>query len=182
MVSMGPMTKEEIIEIQKRRTARLVSDDSPVPLEARRKGFAGLEYFPFDPTYQFRLKLERYESPVMVRIGLSNGEVVEALRFGFLEFVLDGRLLRLQVYKKRVDDVEVFVPFKDLTSAVETYGAGRYVDVQVDPTDDSCVLDFNLAYNPLCAFGSGEFDCPLPPAENWLLDVADRAGEKKYNG
>src|SRR5437867_10672737 len=135
---MEPRTKEEIVEIQKRRTARLVSDDSPVPLEARRNGFAGLEYFPIDPRFQFRLKLQRYDSPGKVRIGLSNGEVVEALGVGFLEFVLDGRLLKLQVYKKRVDDAEVFVPFKDLTSAVETYGAGRYVDVQVDPTDDSC--------------------------------------------
>jgi len=61
VVSMEPRTKEEIVEIQKRRTARLVSDDSPVPLEARRKGFAGLEYFPIDPVYQFTLKLERYE-------------------------------------------------------------------------------------------------------------------------
>ena len=178
---MEPRTKEEIIEIQKRRTARLVSDDSPVPLEARRKGFAGLEYFPFDPTYQFRLKLERYESPVMVRIGLSNGEVVEALRVGFLEFSLDGHLLRLQVYRKRPDDVEVFVPLRDGTSGVETFGAGRYVDVEVGE-DDSCVLDFNLAYNPLCAFDPGKFVCPYPPVENWLMNVKVAAGEKMYRG
>ena len=178
---MEPRTKEDIVGIQKRRTARLVSDDSPVPLEARRKGFAGLEYFPVNPSYQFRLRLQRYESPVMVRIGLSNGEFVEALRFGFLEFSLDGLLLWLQVYKKRPDDVEVFVPFRDSTSGVETFGAGRYLDFDLDSLD-GCVLDFNLAYNPLCAFDSSRFVCPCPPAENWLMDVEIREGEKRFVG
>ena len=117
----------------------------------------------------------------MVRIGLSNGEDVEALRVGFLEFSLQGHLLRLQVYRKRPDDVEVFVPLRDGTSGVETYGAGRYVDVEV-AEDGSCVLDFNLAYNPLCAFDPGKFVCPYPPAENWLMSVKIAAGEKMYRG
>jgi len=103
------------------------------------------------------------------------------LRVGFLEFSLDGQVLRLQVYKKRPDDVEVFVPLRDGTSGAETYGAGRYVDVEVGE-DDSCVLDFNLAYNPLCAFDPGKFVCPYPPVENWLMNVKVAAGEKMYRG
>ena len=104
------------------------------------------------------------------------------MRAGFLEFLLDGKQRRLQVYKKRVEDVEVFVPFRDRTSDSETYGAGRYVDVEVDPVDDGCVLDFNLSYNPLCAFDAARFVCPYPPRENWLSDVNVRAGEKKFKG
>jgi len=40
------------------------------------------------------------------------------------------------------------------------------------------VLDFNEAFNPLCAYNTG-FACPLPPREN-RLPVAIRAGEKIY--
>ena len=177
------MTRAQIIEIQNRRTAFLVNDEnSPIPREVLQKGFKGLEYFPIDPRYQINLKLQKYEDPTRVRIALSNGEIVEALRAGFLEFELTGKKLVLQVYKKRAEDSEVFLPFKDKTSGHETYGAGRYVDLEVDPNDDSCVLDFNLAYNPLCAFSQDKYDCPLPPAENWLLDVEIRAGEMKFKG
>jgi uncharacterized protein len=176
-----PRTRAEIIQIQNRRTEFLVkSENSPVPREAIQKGFKGLEYFPIDPKYQFKLKLERYENPPRVRIALSNGECVEALKAGFLEFELENRKLVLQVYKKRPKDAEVFLPFRDNTSGKETYGAGRYVDLEVDPNDGSCVLDFNLAYNPLCASNKDQYDCPLPPAENWILDVEIRAGEQKF--
>jgi hypothetical protein len=44
---------------------------------------------------------------------------------------------------------------------------------------DTFTLDFNLAYNPFCAY-SETFACPLPPEENWL-DVVIPAGER-YDG
>jgi uncharacterized protein len=180
---MEPKTPADIIAIQKRRAEFLVkSDNSPVPIATRHRGFKGLEYFPIDRKYQFKLKLHKFENPARVPISLSNGAKVEALRFGYLRFSLDGKLLTLNVYKKHEDDTEVFLPFRDETSGHETYGAGRYVDVEVDPSDNSCVLDFNLSYNPLCAFGAGNFDCPIPPSENWLLNVEIRAGEMKFQG
>ncbi len=179
---MEPMNPEEIIAIQSRRTDFLVnSERSPVPVQARQKGFKGLDYFPIDRKYQLRLTLRKYENPARVPIALSNGTNVEALRVGYLAFDLEGRSLTLHVYKKSEEDSEVFLPFRDKSSGHETYGAGRYVDVQTDPSDNSCVLDFNLSYNPLCAIGTGNFDCPLPPSENWL-DVEIRAGEMKYKG
>ncbi len=168
--------------IYKRRTTFLVSGEhSPVPLEERQRGFKGCEFFPIDMKYQFKLELQEYENPERVSISLSNGELVESLRVGFLEFEIEGKKQVLNVYKKRVEDTEIFVPFKDRTSGKETYGGGRYVDVELDPSGDTCVLDFNLSGNPLCAFAEGKYDCPIPPRENWL-DVEIRAGEKKYEG
>jgi len=41
------------------------------------------------------------------------------------------------------------------------------------------VIDFNYAYNPNCAYNP-EWDCPLPPGENWLK-VPIRAGEKAFS-
>ncbi|MDG1428784.1 MAG: DUF1684 domain-containing protein, partial [Crocinitomicaceae bacterium] len=69
----------------------------------------------------------------------------------------------------------LFIPFRDKTSRHETYGGGRYLDVQI-PDRDMMHLDFNLAYNPYCAY-SHRYSCPIPPEEN-TLNVSILAGEK----
>ena len=69
----------------------------------------------------------------------------------------------------------LFVPFLDATSGHETYGAGRYLDLE--PEDDGTyTLDFNLAYHPSCVYDV-RFSCPLTPAEN-RLPVRIEAGER----
>jgi len=40
-------------------------------------------------------------------------------------------------------------------------------------------VDFNLAYNPYCAYNPN-WSCPIPPKENRLM-VAIRAGEKVFH-
>ncbi|MEK7329322.1 MAG: DUF1684 domain-containing protein, partial [Candidatus Eisenbacteria bacterium] len=56
-----------------------------------------------------------------------------------------------------------------------TYPVGRYLD-PVALGDGRYLLDFNLAYNPACAY-SEHYNCPIPPRKN-RLSVAVRAGEK----
>jgi len=70
----------------------------------------------------------------------------------------------------------LFLPFRDATSGKETYGAGRYLDLDV--RGDEVLIDFNYAYTPNCAY-SADWSCPLPPAENWL-EVPIRAGEMTF--
>ena len=72
----------------------------------------------------------------------------------------------------------LFLAFADATSAKESYGAGRYLDIKKVPGSTSLILDFNKAYNPYCAYNEN-FSCPFPPSEN-LLHVAITAGEKVY--
>jgi uncharacterized protein len=74
---------------------------------------------------------------------------------------------------------KLFLAFGDATSAKETYGAGRYLDITKTPGATTIILDFNKAYNPYCAYNE-TYSCPLPPPEN-LLNVAIRAGEKSYH-
>jgi len=74
---------------------------------------------------------------------------------------------------------ELFLPFRDRTSGSETYGAGRYLEVEPPGADGWVVVDFNLAYNPYCAYNP-EWSCPIPPGENWLA-VPIRAGEKTFH-
>ena len=74
----------------------------------------------------------------------------------------------------------LFIPFMDHTNGETTYGGGRYFDVMIgDIMDDKLVLDFNICYNPYCAFSDG-YNCPVPPKENHL-EVAIKAGEKMFN-
>src|SRR6185295_14931363 len=73
----------------------------------------------------------------------------------------------------------LFVPFLDRTSGSETYGAGRYLDIEPDE-DGTYALDFNLAYHPSCVYDD-RFSCPLTPAEN-RLDIPIEAGERLPEG
>lgn len=75
----------------------------------------------------------------------------------------------------------LFLPFKDETNGVTTYGGGRYLNMsKADTEDGKIIIDFNKSYNPWCAFSDG-FNCPIPPAENHLPFPVE-AGEKKYKG
>jgi hypothetical protein len=153
---------------------------SPLPTDER-EGFDGLSYYPIDPTYRYELALDRYEEPERVVVGTSTDGEQEYLAVGEFEFTVDGKTATLVAYKSDPDEERLWVPFRDATSGDETYGAGRYLDLEPDHhrTDDrTWILDFNEAYNPTCAY-SDRYECPLPPMENWL-DVAIEAGEKAY--
>jgi uncharacterized protein (DUF1684 family) len=166
---------------RKERDRAFQSDpQSPVPV-ADRGTFAGLDYYPPDPNLRFRVRLNRYPRPESIRMTTNTGEVRSGLRYGFFEFPRGATTCRLQVY--RIEDeaasgkASLFVPFLDATTGKETYQGGRYMDLP-ENASGSYDLDFNLAYNPYCAYG-GDFSCPVPPEEN-RLSVAIRAGEKKY--
>ena len=71
-----------------------------------------------------------------------------------------------------------YFQFQDLTSSKEAYGGGRYIDIQI-PETDKVIVDFNLAYNPYCAYDD-RWSCVIPPPENFL-EVKILAGEKKFH-
>jgi uncharacterized protein (DUF1684 family) len=152
-----------------------LSADSPIPA-GERESFAGLAYFEVDPSYRLEgLVLGPYEGeePEAFDMPTSSDDLRRAWRAGTFRFVLRGRSLALVAYD--LGGGELFVPFLDSTSGTETYGAGRYLDVEPG-IDGSFTLDFNLAYHPYCAY-SPQFSCPLTPAENRLA-VRIEAGER----
>ncbi|WP_373514690.1 DUF1684 domain-containing protein [Persicitalea sp.] len=107
------------------------------------------------------------------------------VKYGELRFVLKGKKQTLNVYQsldlRRMPQYRdyLFVPFKDLTNGHETYGGGRYLDFRMkDIEGTSCVLDFNKAYNPYCAYSEG-YNCPIPPRENHLTAKVE-AGEMNF--
>jgi uncharacterized protein (DUF1684 family) len=151
---------------------------SPIPV-AERATFTGLPYYPVDEAMVFEgLPLEPYagDEPSNFQIPTSDGKLRPAHRAGVLGFELDGARRQLTAYTFDGGDGEsLFVPFLDGTSGTETYGAGRYLDLE--PEDDGTyTLDFNLAYHPSCVYDM-KFSCPLTPAEN-RLPVRIEAGER----
>lgn len=155
---------------------------SPIPHLLRRE-FLGLAYFPADPKDRVPGRLVRDPNPPRVVLATSKGVPREMIRVGFFEFEIDGTKQRLVAHKAvpqsghHHEDRSLFVPFRDATSGKETYGASRYLDIEELPGDEY-MIDFNLAYNPYCAY-SDDYVCPFPPRENWLT-IPIRAGEKNF--
>jgi uncharacterized protein len=144
--------------------------------------FQGLKYFPANEKYNIKAKLEPIEEKKVVLLGTSDGKEQKYLEYAYAIFDLDGvknKLLILELMDMGALRGKLFLAFADATSGIETYGAGRYLDVKKVAAATSIELDFNLAYNPYCAYNEN-FSCPFPPKEN-ILKVAILAGEKSYH-
>ena len=109
------------------------------------------------------------------------GNEQDFLRCGEFRFKIGGKEQALQVYKSNPQEAMLFIPFKDATSGRETYGAGRYLDLEPErdrTAGGKWILDFNQAYNSWCVY-SEAYTCPFVPIENWLK-VPILVGEKNY--
>jgi uncharacterized protein (DUF1684 family) len=167
------------IESERRRKEEYFAEDPHSPVAGGE--FAGLEYYPPDPDFRFVLPLYEHDGRESITVATSTDGEREYLRWGEFRFSVGGQELRLQAYRNDPGEERLWVPFRDETSGGETYGAGRYLDLDADDrVDGEWVLDFNLAYNPTCAYNEA-YECPLVPMENWL-DVRIEAGEKDYPG
>lgn len=157
-----------------------IGRDPRSPLtQADKEAFRGLRYFDPNPSLRFEVKLQRNPNPESVIMTTSKGSRQLFNRIGYFEITLGNQVIHLGAFQSAErNDPSIFVPFRDATSGTESYGAARYLDLEVEH-DDRYVVDFNYAYNPYCAY-SEDYVCPLPPHENWLR-VPVNAGEKKYN-
>lgn len=152
---------------------------SPIPQEER-GAFTKLNYFDADSEYHFELELEEFDHKEKVKIEDTGGNLRDFLKWGKFTFKINEQECILYAYKSDDTETRLFIPFKDITSGKETYGAGRYIDLEEerDKLNNKWILDFNLATNPWCAY-SNNYVCPLIPFEN-ILKVEILAGEKSY--
>lgn len=153
-------------------------EESPLDKKAR-KAFAGHRFFEFDATYVIQAKFVRHPVQDTVIMQTSADTEKKFLKYAQLHFNVGHSHCHLTVYQsvagleKDPESKYLFIPFKDLTSGTDTYGGGRYLDILI-PEGDVISLNFNLTYNPYCAYTDGYF-CPIPPAEN-TLNVEIKAG------
>ena len=147
---------------------------SPLTPEQRRD-FTGLNYFPENDALRLEVIVEMLKEQVSVEMQTSTGGVQEYVRFGRFRFQVEGQEAELTIYKA---DYGYFLPFVDSLAGKETYPAGRYLEPEELP-GNRFLVDFNLAYNPFCAYNE-MWSCPITPAEN-RLKVPIRAGEMVYH-
>ena len=147
---------------------------SPLTHE-QRHGFEGLAYFPENPALRLEVTVEEFRDKEKVTMATSTGSSQTYVRYGKFRFSVDGQPAELTVYASRDG---FFLPFVDSLAGIETYGAGRYLEPEALGRN-RFHIDFNLAYNPYCAYNEN-FSCPIPPREN-RLPVPLRAGEKKFH-
>jgi uncharacterized protein (DUF1684 family) len=154
-------------------------DQSPIP-PGDRDDFDGLDYFAPDPEFRVAARYSTASDGETVQLDTTKGPPAEYTRAAVLGFDLDGDHHTLTAFHVEGEDT-LFVPFTDPTNDHETYHRGRYLDVDSgDASDgDRVALDFNLAYNPFCAY-SDNFACALPPHDNHV-PVRVEAGERAYS-
>lgn len=148
---------------------------SPLTPE-QKKRFDGLRYFDENAGLDLIVKVEEFADKDEIVMQTSTGDVQHYRRFGKFSFEVGGEKAALVIYAAPHG---FFLPFVDSLANVETYGAGRYLDPEVLP-DGRFRVDFNLAYNPYCAYND-LYSCPLTPFEN-RVKVPIRAGEKLPEG
>lgn len=182
----GELSYVEQVEEDRKAKEELLTDPSEEsPLTAEQlASFQGLNYYPPKKEYKIRGKLEKAPIKSTIRINTSKGEERNYLNYGKVVFKLNGQehsltvLKPINAFKVGVPESYLFLAFTDETSGFDTYGAGRYLELEEAENTNELTLDFNYAYNPYCAYND-EFDCPFPPKGNHLA-VKVEAGEKNF--
>lgn len=174
----------EMAKDRKQKDTEMLTDEkSPIPTEEK-ASFKKLNYY--KPNVEFRkiAGFTRFDQATHFLMKTSTERLPEYSIYGVVNFSHNGKNYSLNVYqnielvKKPGYEKHLFVPFNDETNGKETYGGGRFLDL-AETGADTLVLDFNLAYNPYCAYNH-KYSCPIPPESN-SLNIKIEAGEKKLH-
>ncbi len=141
----------------------------------QQRSFHGLKYFSENPALRLLVTVEEFAKKDQVQMQTTTGDVQTHIRYGRFKFTVDGQEAELTIY---ADPNGFFLPFVDSLAGTETYGAGRYLEPE-SLGKGKFLVDFNLAYNPYCAYNE-RWSCPITPREN-RLKVPIRAGEKVFH-
>ncbi|MET2985814.1 DUF1684 domain-containing protein [Aureibaculum conchae] len=163
---------------------REFSDPEESPLtEEDRKKFKNLDFFPIDSTYKVTANFVRTPNEKAFEMPTTTSSTNIEVKYAEAHFTLMGKKLKLSIYQSQSLKFEeqyknyLFLPFTDITNGEETYGGGRYIDLEI-PEGKTIIIDFNKAYNPYCTYNPS-YSCPIPPEENDLA-IAIKAGVKNY--
>lgn len=181
----SPEQKEYIALIEKQRVDKdeYMKNNQNSPFNFKGKvEFHSLKYFDVDPDFVFQSSLNEYPTKDTITIFGTKGEERKVIRYGFVKFDYKKQSYKVNVYKGSTKNGSEYfsIWFTDLTTNNESYGVGRYLDFELEP-DSSFLytIDFNLAYNPYCAY-SADYTCAIPTKDDFI-NLAIEAGEKKFH-
>jgi uncharacterized protein (DUF1684 family) len=165
----------ELTEMRKEKDAFFGRHPQSPLTPDQRLSFTGLQYFPENEALRLEVKVEPLKDQEPLQMQTTTGGVQTYVRHGRFKFEVDGEEAELTIYR---NENGYFLPFVDSLAGEETYPAGRYLEPEALP-GGRFFVDFNLAYNPYCAYNE-MWSCPITPAEN-RLKVPIRAGEKLFH-
>lgn len=177
--------KEDILAFQNRLNNEFQDPDHSPLIKKDRQTFKGHTFYPIDLAYRLKANFTRTPDEKPFKMAATRGEAMSFVKYGEIRFVINGAEQKLNVYqnldpaKKAENKTYLFLPFKDLTNSVETYGGGRFIDLLI-PDGDTVIVDFNKAYNPYCVYND-RYACPVTPVEN-TLNIEIKAGVKGPTG
>lgn len=172
----------EVEAFRKNKDADMKSSPGSPFVQDTAAHWTPLKYYEVDPAFKFTSVLKQYEQQDTVVILGTKGEERKYLRYGFFTWNFRNKEYRINVYKGRSRNGEEYASlwFTDETTGKGTYGVGRYIDLELHPdANHEYTIDFNLAYNPYCAYSS-RYSCAIPHKEDYL-PLAIEAGEKKFH-
>jgi uncharacterized protein len=143
----------ELEDFRAEKDAFFRDDPRSPATPGQRNGFGRLAYFREEPGLAILAKLEAQgvDRDETIEMQTTTGGVQVYRRAGIARFEVDGEPAAVTLYASEDMD-ELFLPFRDATSGRETYGAGRYLEVEPPGADGRVLVDFNAAYNPYCAY------------------------------
>ena len=151
------------------------SEESPLP-QNEINSFQGLAYYPPNPNYKIKARLNKIESMDIFKTTTSDGSIKNYYKHSYASFILDDTPCKLLILKPITSNEDyLFLAFYDQTSSIETYEGGRYLEI-TSYKNNIATIDFNMAYNPFCVYNK-KYSCPIPPSDNYL-PIAIKAGEK----
>ena len=164
--------EKEVLEYQKELNESYLNPETTPLKEDELKDFKGLNFYPYNEKFVIKATLERLKNQPVFKMPTSGKNQPNYKRYGILHFTINDQKFQLEVYqnldliKMKGYNKHLFLPFIDETSGNETYGAGRYLDIEI-PDGNEILLDFNKAYHPYCAYTIG-YSCPITPDVNFL--------------
>ena len=146
--------------------------------------FKALDFYPISEKFFITAKFIRTENEKPFEMKTSTDRKPMYVKYGEAHFEIDGKPFQLNIYqnielsKNEGYKDYLFLPFSDVTCGQESYIGGKYIDLKI-PIGDTIDIDFNKAYNPLCAYNH-KYSCPKVPLEN-DLKIKIKAGVKKFH-
>ena len=177
-----PLATHDRIEVLKFRDElnRQYRDSSDSPLsEKDRNAFIQHDFYPYQAKYRVKARLELTPNAQTFDMSTSSGKSKKYRTYGIAHFTIDKVEYELEVYESLRLKVlpeyadHLFLPFKDLTTGISTYGTGRFLDL-TKSLGETLIIDFNQCYNPYCAYSDG-YSCPITPSQNFI-DITLEAG------
>lgn len=180
----GHNAVKDITNFQKKLNRDFANQQKSPLIDEDLKDFKSLDFFPIDTSYRVKAKLKFYKGSKPFKMKTTTNRLPVYKIYASATFKIHGKKHELHIYQNQklllsteFEDY-LFLPFTDKTNGTDSYGGGRYIDLEVTGKE-TIIIDFNKSYNPYCAYND-KYSCPIPPKAN-QLDIEIPVGVKAFD-